>query len=62
MSPKDIGLLVKEVPKDIRDECEDEIKEILFSHFWSKISRGVIRGLPEWYKKKLAEESFGKDD
>jgi hypothetical protein len=57
-SPKDIGLLMKEVNKDILKECEDEIKNQLFTHFWQSISRGVVRGLPEWYKEQLAKSAF----
>lgn len=57
-SPKDIGALMKEVQIDIIKECEEEIKEILFKHFWSKVRRGLTNGLPEWYKQKLMEDSF----
>jgi len=55
---KDIGALIKEVQADTREECEDEIKDILFKHFWPDIQRGIIRGLPEWYKNRLLESSF----
>ncbi len=57
-SPKDIGALVKIVPPDIQSECEDQIKEILFKHFWQQISRGSVRGLAAWYKEKLLKEQF----
>lgn len=57
-SPKDIGALIKAVPEDILTECADEIMEALFTHIWPDIRRGVTRGLPEWYKRKLAETSF----
>jgi hypothetical protein len=57
-SPKDIAALMKEVPVDVLKECENEIKEALFKHFWPKISRGITRGLPEWYKKTLAQGAF----
>ena len=57
-SPRDIGMLIKETQVDILKECEDEIKEVLFKHFWKEIGRGTVRGLPEWYKNKLAEEYF----
>lgn len=59
-TPKDIGALMREVPVDILKECEEEIKDKLFKHFWSKISRGVTRGLPEWYKEELAKSVFGE--
>lgn len=62
-SPKDIGLLMKEVPNDVLKECEQEIKDELFKHFWKSISRGVGRGIPEWYKEQLAKTVFsGKDN
>jgi len=57
-SPKDIGALMKEVSADTLKECEEEIKEKLFKHFWSKISRGIVSGVPEWYKEELAKKSF----
>lgn len=60
-SPKDIGNLIKEVNNDILKECKDEIKQILFDKFWKDISRGVTRGLPEWYKDELAKSAFDKE-
>jgi hypothetical protein len=57
-SPKDIGLLIREVPADILKECETEIRDVLFKHFWPQIARGVTRGLPEFYKEQLAESTF----
>jgi hypothetical protein len=57
-SPQDIAMLIREVPADILKECEEEIKEQLFKHYWSHISRGVTRGLPEWYKDELAKKAF----
>jgi len=57
-SPKDIGPLMREIPDDILKECEGEIKDSLFKHFWPQIRRGVTAGAPEWYKQLLAETSF----
>lgn len=57
-SPRDIGLLVKEVIEDVQKEEEEEIKAALFEHFWPKIRRGFTNGLPEWYKKSLLESAF----
>ena len=54
-TPKDIGLLMKEVNQDILKECKDEIKEILFKWAWKDLSRMLTAGLPEFYKQKLAE-------
>lgn len=56
-SAKDIGLLLKEVGQDILKDSEQEIKDALWKYAWPKINRGVVRGLPEWYKDKLLKES-----
>ncbi|GAG56068.1 unnamed protein product, partial [marine sediment metagenome] len=61
-SPRDIGKLFKEVPKDIRSECEGEIRDALFSAFWPDISRGITAGIPDWYKDKLATDAFDKPE
>lgn len=52
---QDIGLLIKEIPADVKKECEEEIKEKLFAHFWPQIQRGITAGFPEWYKQYLEE-------
>lgn len=57
-SPKDIGALLKEVQKDIEEECEAEIKKALYAHAIGHIRRHVIAGLPEWYKAKLLARQF----
>lgn len=57
-SPVDIGALIKEAQSDTLKECEGEIKDILFAHFWPKIQRGIVSGLPEWYKQELAKSAF----
>lgn len=54
----DIGPLVKEVPVDIKSEHEDEIKQQLFDWAWPQISRGVINGLPQYYKERLLKNAF----
>ncbi len=60
-SPQDIGALMKEVPVDVKRECEDEIKEKLFTFAWSHIARMTTRGLPEWYKELLLKKQFEKE-
>lgn len=50
---KDIPLLMKEVSNDVVKECKDEILEQLFAYAWPKISKGITRGLPEWYKSQI---------
>jgi RNA ligase len=59
-SPRDIGKLMNEVPDDIKAECEHEIRDALFRHFWPQIRRGVTRGFPQWYKSRLEDsQKFG---
>jgi len=57
-SPRDIGLLIEEVRRDIEKECRDEIEAILWKWAWPDVSRLVTRGLPEWYKNFLLERQF----
>lgn len=52
-SPRDIGLLMREVPEDIAQEAMDEIKLKLWSWAWPKIRRGVGAGIAEWYKESI---------
>jgi hypothetical protein len=61
-SPRDIGVLIKEVHVDIEKECEDEIKDKLYRHAISSIKRGVVSGLPEWYKEELMKKQFTEPD
>lgn len=57
-TPRDIGGLIKEVQADIFKECQDEIKEALFSYVFPMIKRSAVAGLPEWYKEQLAKSQF----
>jgi hypothetical protein len=57
-SPKDIGRLIKEIPADVKKECEEEIKELLFKWAWPQVSRLTVRGFPEWYKQLLMKNQF----
>lgn len=60
-SPKDIGNLIKRVQQDVREEEEDHIKAALFKHFWPQIQRGIIAGLPEWYKERVLNNAFDNE-
>lgn len=55
---QDIGPLIHQVQMDIEEECIAEIAEALYLHFKGDILRGVIRGLPQWYKDRLAAIAF----
>ena len=57
--PRDIGLLMREIPEDINKECEDEIKAKLYEWAWPHLRRMVGRGFPEWYKEQLLKKQFG---
>lgn len=57
-SPRDIGLLIKEIPNDVFSECELEIKDQLFNWAWPKIRRLITHGMPEWYKQLLLDKQF----
>ncbi|TXH46267.1 MAG: hypothetical protein E6Q97_29880 [Desulfurellales bacterium] len=60
--PRDIGPLMREVNQDVLSECEAEIKEALWKYAWPQISRGITKGLPEWYKDSLMEHQFSSTD
>jgi hypothetical protein len=53
--PKDIGLLVKEVDRDLKEEEAENIKAELYKLVIGEVLRKAKMGLPEWYKSKLIE-------
>jgi len=53
---KDIGPLLKELNKNVLEEESDYIKERIFKWVWKKLSHQLIRGFPEWYKKRIGED------
>lgn len=57
-SPKDIGSLIKEVQNDIESEEKEALKNYLYTSAISHIMRGVVRGLPEFYKEHLMKQQF----
>jgi hypothetical protein len=59
-SPKDIGGLIKEVQNDVKAECKEEIMSALFGYAWPQIQRGIVSGLPQWYKDELMKNQFEK--
>ncbi len=56
--PRDIALLVKEIPLDVEKECADEIKQRLFEWCWPQLRRAILKGLPEYYKEQLIKNLF----
>ena len=57
-SPKDIGLLMKEIQTDLVEEESEEIKKFLYNHFITQIKRKACAGFPEYYKEQLAKKQF----
>jgi hypothetical protein len=57
-STRDIGLLIREAQTDVEKECMDLIAEKLAEWALPQIRRGVVRGLPEWYKDELVKRQF----
>ena len=55
VSPRDIGLLMKMVAQDVREEETENIKNSLYQFYVEEILRVSVRGFPEWYKDKLLE-------
>jgi len=60
--PRDIGLLVHEIDRDLLEEESENIKEELFRMVRGEILRKAKMGVPEWYKAKLIEWAFGGDN
>lgn len=56
--PKDIGILLKEIERDLIEEEEINIKNGLYKLFKDQILRKARAGFPEYYKQKLLERSF----
>jgi RNA ligase len=57
-SPRDIGLLFKEIWPDIEKECADEIKDALYAWAVPHLRRLVTNGFPSWYKDVLLAKQF----
>lgn len=53
-SPKDIGLLMKELNEDFNEECADEIKEKLWDRYRKNFNKEIAKGFAQWYKDRLA--------
>lgn len=57
----DIGPLINEIKRDMKEEHMEEIKSFLYQNFKGEIYRKAIAGFPEFYKERLIKESFGND-
>lgn len=52
---RDLAFICKEIPRDLREEAADYVKDRLFEYFWPEIMRGVMGKVPPWYKAHLAQ-------
>lgn len=55
---KDIGKLIQLVEEDFSQEAQPLVKELLWKEFSHALKSMSRRGFPEWFKKKLLEESM----
>lgn len=53
---EDIALLIKEIQKDVYEECEDYIREFLFEKSKREIQKGIVKGFASWYKEMIFQE------
>lgn len=53
-TPRDLGKLIPEIQADVERECGEEIRQMLWDHFWPKLRRSIVAGAPEFYKEELA--------
>lgn len=58
LDPRSIGALIKEIERDLVEECQDEIKDHLWKEFRRQIIGTTTKGFPEWFKDKLLEGAF----
>lgn len=54
-SPRDIGALIAEVQRDVFADSAEDIRDRLFAWALPQLRRALVKGLPEWYKARLAE-------
>lgn len=59
--PRDIPALMQEVQADLFNEESAAISAMLFEHFKRDIGKGVVRGLPEWWKGELLKQQFAPE-
>jgi RNA ligase-like protein len=57
-SPRDIGILIREIQDDIKAEELDFISQKLTEFALPRIVRASTAGFPEYYKKTLLESAF----
>lgn len=58
--PRDIRLLVEQVKVELWEDEKEEILDSILRSISKRLERGIVRGLPEWYKALLAEKQFDR--
>ena len=53
--PRDIAALIKEVHRDITEECREDILADLWRMYSSELLKASTRGMPEWYREKIGK-------
>ena len=57
----DIVPLLKALNENILEEESDYIKEKIFKWVWKKLSHQLVKGFPDWYKKRIGEKNESND-
>lgn len=60
-SNSDIGLIIREIQRDVLEEEEGYVKELLWSMFRRKFLSAVVEGFPKYYQEKLLNQTKGDD-
>lgn len=61
-TPKDIGILIKEIIKDVEEEELEYIRNKLYNYYIKDIRKSIISGFPEYYKYKILDNIKEKDE
>jgi len=61
-APQDIPVIMKEVVSDTLLDSVLEIQQELFDYAWPHVQRGLVRGLPIWYKDTLLKKQFEREE
>lgn len=59
-SVRDIGNIIKEVGSDVESECRDEIAQALYQWAWPQIKRGMVAGVPAWWKEEMLRSALNE--
>lgn len=58
----DIGPLIKELMKDVEEECREEISNELWAVAWPLICKKLGPSMAQWYKEKLQRTGSASDE